>query len=116
MLIASQTKSVFKASNIVLPGKISEAIAAEWVIPEHPIVSTNASSIIPSLTLRVNLHAPCWGAHQPIPWVKPEISFTSLACTHLPSSGIGAAPWFGPLAITHISSTSLEYIILFSPP
>jgi len=57
--MASQTKSVFNASKIVFPGKSSEAIAAEWVIPEHPIVSTNASSIIPSLTFRVSLQAPC---------------------------------------------------------
>ena len=39
--MASQTRSVFKASSKVLPGKISEAIAAEWVIPEQPIVSIN---------------------------------------------------------------------------
>nr|DAN29523.1 MAG TPA: hypothetical protein [Bacteriophage sp.] len=41
--MASQTRSVFRASKIVLPGRISDAIAAEWVIPEQPIVSTNAS-------------------------------------------------------------------------
>ena len=35
---------------------------------------------------------PCCGAHQPIPCVKPEISFTSLFFTHLPSVGTGAAP------------------------
>ncbi len=43
VFIASHTKSVFNASNIVLPGRISDAIAAECVIPEHPIVSTKAS-------------------------------------------------------------------------
>lgn len=48
--------------------------AAEWVIPEQPNVSTKASSIIPFLTFKVNLHAPCCGAHQPTPWDKPEIS------------------------------------------
>ena len=107
-MIASQTKSVFNASKIVLPGKISDAIAAECVIPEHPIVSTNASWMIPSLTLRVNLHPPCWGAHQPIPCVNPEMSVTSFAFTHFASSGIGAAPWFTPWATVHICSTSCE--------
>ena len=43
VLIASHTKSVFNASKIVFPTSISPAIAAECVIPEHPIVSTNAS-------------------------------------------------------------------------
>ena len=80
----------------VLPGRISAAIAAEWVIPEHPIVSTSASWIIPSLTFNVSLHVPCWGAHQPTPCVKPEISLISLAFTHFASSGIGAAPWLTP--------------------
>ena len=28
---------------MVLPGSISDAIAAEWVIPEQPMVSTSAS-------------------------------------------------------------------------
>ena len=37
------------------------------------------------------------------------MSLTSFACTHLPSSGMGAGPCFGPLATIHISSTSLEY-------
>ena len=73
VLIASQTKSVFKPSNKVLPTNASLAIAAEWVIPEHPTVSINASSMIPSLTFKVSLHAPCCGAHQPIP-----VSYTHL--------------------------------------
>ena len=107
---------MFKASNIVLPGNISEAIAAEWVIPEHPTVSTNASSITPPLTFKVNLQAPCWGAHQPIPWVNPEISDICVACTHFPSTGIGAHAWLAHLETTHISSTSLEYIIILIPP
>ena len=59
MLIASQTRSVLSASRRVLPGRISEAIAAEWVIPEQPIVSTKASWIMPSLTFKVSLQAPC---------------------------------------------------------
>ena len=53
---------------------LSAAMAAEWVIPEHPRVSTRASSMTPFFTFRVSLHAPCWGAHQPTPCVKPEIS------------------------------------------
>ena len=107
-MIASQTKSVFNASKIVLPGRISDAIAAECVIPEQPNVSTSASSIIPSLTFNVNLHAPCCGAHQPTPWVSPLISLISFAWTHLPSCGIGAGPWYAPFAIGHICSTSVE--------
>ena len=59
VFIASHTKSVFNASSIVFPTNISPAIAAECVIPEHPIVSTKASWIIPSLTFSVNLQAPC---------------------------------------------------------
>ena len=50
---------IYNAAKLRAPGKISDAIAAECVIPEHPIVSTNASWMIPSLTLRVNLHPPC---------------------------------------------------------
>ena len=92
VLMASHTRSVFSASRIVLPIRISEAMAAEWVIPEQPMVSTSASSITPFFTFSVSLQAPCWGAHQPIPWVKPEISPICLACTHLPSSGMGAGP------------------------
>ena len=68
--------------------RISEAMAAEWVMPEQPRVSTRASSMMPSLTLRVSLQAPCWGAHQPTPWVKPEMSLICFAWTHLPSSGM----------------------------
>ena len=90
--MASHTRSVFSASRIVLPMRISEAMAAEWVMPEQPMVSTRASSMTPFFTFSVSLHAPCWGAHQPIPWVKPEMSEISLACTHLPSSGMGAGP------------------------
>ena len=78
---------------MVLPGRISEAMAAEWVMPEQPIVSTRASSMTPSLTLSVSLQAPCCGAHQPTPCVRPEMSEISLAWTHLPSSGMGAGPW-----------------------
>ena len=92
VLIASQTRSVFSASRMVLPVSTSAAMAAECVMPEHPIVSTNASSMTPSLTLSVSLQAPCWGAHQPMPCVKPEISLISLARTHFPSSGMGAGP------------------------
>ena len=49
--------------------------------------------------------------------VYKAVSYThlSLACTHLPSAGIGAGPWFGPFASTHISVTSDEYIIVNSP-
>ena len=35
------------------------AMAAEWVIPEQPMVSTSASSMTPSFTFRVSLQAPC---------------------------------------------------------
>ena len=106
VLIASQTRSVFIASRMVLPGRISAAMAAECVMPEQPMVSTSASSMTPSLTFRVSLQAPCCGAHQPTPWVRPEISLISLACTHFPSSGIGAGPWLGPFATQTICSTS----------
>ena len=92
VLMASQTRSVFRASNRVLPMRISEAMAAEWVMPEQPMVSTKASSMMPSFTFRVSLQAPCWGAHQPMPWVNPEMSEICLAWTHLPSSGMGAGP------------------------
>ena len=77
---------------MVLPMRISEAMAAEWVMPEQPMVSTRASSMTPFLMFRLSLHAPCCGAHQPTPWVKPEISLISFAWTHLPSSGMGAGP------------------------
>ena len=60
---------MFSASRMVLPGRISEAIAAEWVMPEQPMVSTSASSMTPFFTFRLSLHAPCCGAHQPTPWV-----------------------------------------------
>ena len=111
VLMASQTRSVLRASSTVLPGRISLAMAAEWVMPEQPMHSTRASWMVPSLTLRVSLQAPCWGAHQPTPWVKPLMSFTSFACTHLPSWGMGAAPWMGPRFTQVISSSSLEYCI-----
>ena len=55
VLMASQTRSVFSASRMVLPGRISEAIAAEWVMPEQPMVSTSASSMTPFLTFRRQL-------------------------------------------------------------
>ena len=92
VLMASHTRSVFRASRMVLPMRISEAMAAEWVMPEQPMVSTSASSMMPFLMFSVSLQAPCWGAHQPMPWVNPEISEISLAWTHLPSSGMGAGP------------------------
>ena len=63
---------------------------------------------MPSFTFKVNLQAPCCGAHHPIPCVNPEISFISFALTHLPSSGIGAGPWSTPFATLHISSISFE--------
>ena len=94
---------------MVLPGRISEAMAAEWVMPEQPRVSTRHSSMMPSLTFSVSLQAPCWGAHQPTPCVRPEMSLISLACTHLPSSGMGAGPWYAPLATGHMFSTSAVY-------
>ena len=37
----------------------SAAIAAEWVMPEQPMVSTSASSMMPFLTLSESLQAPC---------------------------------------------------------
>ena len=56
--MASHTRSVFSASRMVLPMRISEAMAAEWVIPEQPMVSTSASSMMPFLMFRVSLQAP----------------------------------------------------------
>ena len=47
VLMASHTRSVFSASRMVLPGRISLAMAAEWVMPEQPMVSTSASSMTP---------------------------------------------------------------------
>ena len=73
---------------MVLPMRISEAIAAEWVMPEQPIVSTRASSMMPFLIFRLSLHAPCCGAHQPTPWVKPEKSF-------FPFPPPPSSPWRG---------------------
>ena len=108
VLMASQTRSVFRASRMVLPMRISLAMAAEWVMPEHPMVSTRASSMTPFFTFRVSLQAPCWGAHQPMPWVRPEMSPISLAWTHFPSSGMGAGPWYAPLATGHMCWTSAE--------
>ena len=67
-------------------------MAAEWVMPEQPMVSTRASSTTPFFTFRVSLQVPCWGAHQPTPWDRPEISEIWVDLTHLPSSGIGAGP------------------------
>ena len=43
VLMASHTRSVLSASRMVLPMRISDAIAAEWVMPEQPMVSTSAS-------------------------------------------------------------------------
>src|SRR5699024_12827796 len=37
------------------------------------------------------------------------------AFTHSPSSGMGAGPCLGPLAMGHIASTCAEYVIIFSP-
>ena len=90
-------------------------MAAEWVMPEQPRVSTSASSMMPFLTFSVSLHAPCCGAHQPTPCVKPEMSVISFACTQLPSSGMGAGPWLGPLATQIIFSTSCVYCIVRPP-
>jgi hypothetical protein len=39
------------------------------------------------------------------------MSFISFAITHLPSSGMGEGPFFGPFATHIIFSTSLEYFI-----
>ena len=97
--IASHTKSVFNASNKVFPGKISEAIAADCVMPEQPMVSIRASSIIPFFTFSVSLQAPCCGAQAPTPWVKPLMFSICFACTHFPSSGIGAFSCKAPLVI-----------------
>ena len=36
------------------------------------MVSTSASWMMPSLTLRVSLQAPCWGAHQPTAVAEPR--------------------------------------------
>ena len=57
--VMTQTRSVFRASRMVLPGRISAAMAAEWVMPEQPMVSTRASWMTPCFTLRVSLQAPC---------------------------------------------------------
>lgn len=84
----------------------SAAMAAEWVMPEQPLVSTSASSMMPFLTFSVSLQVPCWGAHQPTPWVRPEISVISLDCVQLPSCGIGAGPWLQPFLTQHICSIS----------
>ena len=67
--MASHTRSVLRASRMVLPGRISLAMAAEWVMPEQPMVSTRASSMTPFFTFSDSLHAPCCGAHQPTPCV-----------------------------------------------
>ena len=70
-IVYGRTQSAFSDGGlvIVLPTRISLAIAAECVMPEQPIVSTSASSITPFFTLSESLHAPCWGAHQPTPCV-----------------------------------------------
>ena len=47
-------------------------MAAEWVMPEQPMVSTSASWIMPSLTFSVSLQAPCLRAQVPTLWLKPE--------------------------------------------
>ena len=44
-----------KGLEMVLPGRISEAMAAEWVMPEQPMVSTRASSMMPSLDVQREL-------------------------------------------------------------
>ena len=44
---------------MVLPDRISAAMAALWVMPEQPMVSIKASWMTPSFTLSVSLHAPC---------------------------------------------------------
>ena len=83
-------------------------MAALWVMPEQPMVSTSASWMMPSFTFSVSLQAPCWGAHQPTPWVRPEMSLISLACVQRPSWGMGAGPWSGPFATRHMCWTSVE--------
>ena len=51
--------SFFTGLSMVLPGRISPAIAAEWVMPEQPMVSTRASSMTPFLMFRDSLQVPC---------------------------------------------------------
>ena len=107
-LARGQSGTMFLISHRVALSLIHiSAMAAEWVMPEQPMVSTKASSMMPFLMFRLSLQVPCCGAHQPTPWVKPEMSLISYALTHSPSSGMGAGPWCGPFATGHICSTSL---------
>ncbi len=92
VLMASQTRSVLSASRMVLPMRISEAIAAEWVMPEQPMVSTSASSMTPFLMFRRQLAGALLRCAPADAVGKPEMSLISFACTHLPSSGMGAGP------------------------
>ena len=85
VLMASQTRSVFNASKRVLPGRISAAMAADCVMPLHPITSISASWMMPSLIFRDNLQAPCFNPQVPTLWLKPEISSTRLTCVNSPS-------------------------------
>ena len=117
--MASHTRSVLSASRMVLPGRISAAMAAEWVMPEQPMVSTSASSITPSFTLSVSLHAPLLRSApayavgktfdildflclDPLPFLREWVRGP---CSNLPDT---------PLATQIIFSTSFEYCILCS--
>ena len=42
------------------------------------MVSTKASSITPFFTFSESLHAPCWGAHQPIPMAEGYVTGIAL--------------------------------------
>ena len=66
-------------------------------MPEQPLVSTSASSITPSLTFRVSLHMPCCGAHQPMPWERPEMSRDLVRLDPLALFGNGRRPVLGTL-------------------
>src|SRR5699024_11585925 len=74
-----------------------------WPPPRSPLFPFT-TLFRSSLMLRESLQAPCSGAHQPTPWVRPEMSLISLAWTHLPSSGMGAGPWYAPLVTGHMRS------------
>ena len=109
-LMASHTKSVLSASNSVFPGKISPAIAAEWVMPEHPMVSTKASSIMPFFTFKVSLQVPCWGAHQPTPvsytHLKISKGLLSKCCSLFKVRNVALSFWPSafPKALNHITT------------
>ena len=50
--------------------------------PGRSISDPRTDWMMPSFTFSVSLQAPCWGAHQPTPWVRPQISLISLAFVH----------------------------------